>query len=200
VVTTIFRLPPLCSTLTYPPLTLPLTSGPLALGEPHRGPPLFSGRSHLSVSFRQWDPSWIPGVPLCASLPISPEVPIGLFEMCFLGTTLPPLSPETNSARSGLTGDTKQVSLIGPERGAQDRIEAASAALKSTKIWKMGRRDDIRMTIISGPSMSCASMTPPRPSRVSLLPSPFTPSSSDLVTINLPSNSHCAEYDERPLQ
>jgi hypothetical protein len=35
--------------------------------------------------------SW--GSPLRTSLPISPEVPIGLFEMRSLGTMLPPLLP-----------------------------------------------------------------------------------------------------------
>ena len=46
------------------------------------------GPSHLSVDFRRWDPSWIPGFPFGRLSSDRPEVPIVLFEMPELGTML----------------------------------------------------------------------------------------------------------------
>lgn len=77
----------------------------LTLRSPFRSPLFPSLSVSLTVAHPSPGvPSWIPGVPLCAYLPISPEVPIGPFEMCFLGAMLPPLSPETISTLSGLIG------------------------------------------------------------------------------------------------
>jgi hypothetical protein len=45
---------------------------------------------HLSVDFRRWDPSWIPGFPFGRLPSDRAEVPIVSFEMCSLGTMLPP--------------------------------------------------------------------------------------------------------------
>jgi hypothetical protein len=44
----------------------------------------------------------------------------------------------------------------GPERRARDKTEAAPTGPKSTKAWKVGRKDDMRMLPVSDLSMSFA--------------------------------------------
>ena len=68
------------------PANLPSVSMPIERIPGFRRP---ATRAHLSVDFRRWDPSWIPGIPFGRLPSNRPEVPIVLFEMRELETMLP---------------------------------------------------------------------------------------------------------------
>ena len=96
------------------PANLPSVGTPIERISGFRRP---ATRAHLSIDFRRWDPSWIPGIPF-GRLPSNiPEVPIVLFEMRELETMLPfPLPSLRLEALGGavLFGTGPRVTLVRP--------------------------------------------------------------------------------------